>query len=271
MPSPRPPTSPILLDHFWQFCRRGGQISVALYVVFLGAFLLLQIWPMVAATFAVLSIQVWSMGRIPWKEPLHFQILTWVTVGLFSLLAMRGVGPRAEFHIYLITMLTISFFQVRNRFLAKVLLTAGVIAFFLIFDPWFSRLEPLWPLKPAGLLAVRHMNQIGLCIFIASISYMADKNIRHLNTALLDMATTDPLTGLLNRRRLEEMAGMIQNSHQRHRRPFMVLLGDIDHFKAINDQHTHEGGDLALRAVAECLLGAVRAEDQVARWGGRSS
>lgn len=86
--------------------------------------------------------------------------------------------------------------------------------------------------------------------------------------ALARAATTDYLTGLTNRRamlqRLEEEVGRVR----RNRRPFTILLADIDHFKRINDRHGHETGDHALVAIAVALRSMVRAQDVVARWGG---
>lgn len=77
-------------------------------------------------------------------------------------------------------------------------------------------------------------------------------------------AATDPLTGLLNRRSLENQA------HDLLRRgiPFAVAMADLDHFKALNDRHGHDAGDRALRLFARTLQRAVRGDDLVARFGG---
>ena len=77
-------------------------------------------------------------------------------------------------------------------------------------------------------------------------------------------AATDPLTGLLNRRSLENRA------HELFRagRPFSLAMGDLDHFKNLNDAHGHDAGDRALRVFARTLRGALRDDDIVARYGG---
>ncbi len=79
-----------------------------------------------------------------------------------------------------------------------------------------------------------------------------------------DQARTDPLTGLLNRRSLEERARELVES----RRPYAVVFADIDHFKTLNDVHGHEVGDRALRLFSQCLREAVRPADVAARYGG---
>jgi diguanylate cyclase (GGDEF)-like protein len=82
------------------------------------------------------------------------------------------------------------------------------------------------------------------------------------------LALTDPLTGLPNRRALEEWGENAVKERQALRIPYSILVIDIDHFKRINDHYGHKGGDIALRSLAHALAGAVRSEDLVARLGG---
>lgn len=77
-------------------------------------------------------------------------------------------------------------------------------------------------------------------------------------------ATTDPLTGLSNRRVLE--TGLTRLIHQRAR--FALVLADIDFFKNVNDTHGHDVGDRALKLLATTLKQFVRREDLVCRFGG---
>lgn len=77
-------------------------------------------------------------------------------------------------------------------------------------------------------------------------------------------AATDSLTGLLNRRSLEARAyELLQRTE-----PFALAMGDLDHFKRLNDTHGHEAGDRALRLFARTLRASVRSEDLVCRFGG---
>jgi diguanylate cyclase (GGDEF)-like protein len=77
-------------------------------------------------------------------------------------------------------------------------------------------------------------------------------------------ASTDTLTGLLNRRSFSEQYASI--GHQLH--PVAVAMADLDHFKTLNDTYGHETGDRALRLFARVLRDALRASDIVARYGG---
>jgi diguanylate cyclase (GGDEF)-like protein len=88
------------------------------------------------------------------------------------------------------------------------------------------------------------------------------------NRELARLSSTDPLTGLANRLTLDRVLADEAARGERHGRVFSVLLGDIDHFKRINDMHGHAVGDAVLRDVAGVLAGSVRETDVVGRFGG---
>jgi len=92
-------------------------------------------------------------------------------------------------------------------------------------------------------------------------------NIR-LRDALRNESIRDPLTGLYNRRYLEEIMERETRRAVRSNQGFGVLMIDLDHFKKFNDTYGHEAGDLVLRETAAFLLRSVRAEDIVCRFGG---
>ena len=81
-------------------------------------------------------------------------------------------------------------------------------------------------------------------------------------------ARTDPLTGLPNRRALDEQLEEAAAHSARHADPLSVLMADLDGFKAVNDAHGHEVGDLLLQEVAALLDSSDRASDTTGRWGG---
>jgi diguanylate cyclase (GGDEF)-like protein/PAS domain S-box-containing protein len=85
---------------------------------------------------------------------------------------------------------------------------------------------------------------------------------------ILYQSRHDPLTGLYNRRSMQEK---IEGEHLRSKRTgsaYSCIMLDIDKFKNFNDSYGHECGDVVLKGVAEALVGTVRATDSVSRWGG---
>ena len=85
---------------------------------------------------------------------------------------------------------------------------------------------------------------------------------------LAQAARSDPLTGLMNRRAMLEHLEYQAARFQRNHVPFSLLLGDLDHFKSINDTFGHDAGDQALIQTTHFLVHGIRAQDLVARWGG---
>ena len=99
------------------------------------------------------------------------------------------------------------------------------------------------------------------------VSYMRD-HITQLVTRLTDAARTDPLTGLLNRRALEEQFELELERARRTSGPLSVIVGDLDGFKAVNDRFGHHAGDQALHKLADELNRWKRRIDMASRIGG---
>lgn len=85
---------------------------------------------------------------------------------------------------------------------------------------------------------------------------------------LRKQSSHDAMTGVLNRRGLEEAAMRAIALSQRHRRPLAMVVSDLDGFKALNDSQGHIAGDTALRSFADLLVAATRRGDVVGRMGG---
>jgi two-component system cell cycle response regulator len=85
---------------------------------------------------------------------------------------------------------------------------------------------------------------------------------------LEDLATTDGLTGLLNKRTLIEIGKQKIRAAARFERPLSVLVCDIDHFKKVNDTHGHDVGDVVIKGFGDILRRVKRDTDAVGRFGG---
>jgi diguanylate cyclase (GGDEF)-like protein len=94
------------------------------------------------------------------------------------------------------------------------------------------------------------------------------REIEEKNRLLEEAARTDHLTGLANRRAIEEWATRQLRGAARHGFPLWVVLADLDTFKSINDNHGHDAGDTVLQKFAEILRENTRASDLSGRLGG---
>lgn len=83
-----------------------------------------------------------------------------------------------------------------------------------------------------------------------------------------ELSITDPLTGLYNRLKLDELFEANLHNAQRHETPFSIILLDIDKFKNVNDTFGHQAGDGVLKEFAALLKENLRTEDILGRWGG---
>ena len=106
-----------------------------------------------------------------------------------------------------------------------------------------------------------------LATVLADSMSLALSNIA-LREKLRTQALRDPLTGLYNRRymedALERYASLSDSSHK----PMAVIMIDLDHFKRLNDEHGHAAGDAVLRETAAAIIGAIRPSDVACRYGG---
>lgn len=96
----------------------------------------------------------------------------------------------------------------------------------------------------------------------------ANAELSLMNARLQQLALTDPLTGLFNRRALEQALEHEVTRQKRGRRPFSLMMIDVDHFKNLNDTYGHAAGDVVLQGIARAIQQTLRASDIVARVGG---
>ena len=102
--------------------------------------------------------------------------------------------------------------------------------------------------------------------FISQVLDISER--KRLEAELREQAIRDPLTGLFNRRYLDETLPRELSRCQRGGQPMSVAMLDLDHFKDFNDSYGHEAGDIVLRAVGELLHQSLRAGDIACRYGG---
>ena len=98
--------------------------------------------------------------------------------------------------------------------------------------------------------------------------HKANAELAVLNGKLVQMATTDELTDLANRREAMQRLNEYWETASRHGQPLACILLDIDHFKRVNDAHGHDAGDVVLRETARVLARTTRAGEKVCRVGG---
>ncbi len=159
----------------------------------------------------------------------------------------------------------------RNTGIAGALRCAHAIAGQVTLEiPMAARgeLYGLLELTASGADAEERMADVQLIAgALADAMSLALSNIS-LRERLRNQALRDPLTGLYNRRFLEEMIERLAHEADRKRTPLSALMLDLDHFKMLNDQFGHTTGDAVLRQVSNTIMANLRATDVACRYGG---
>src|SRR3954470_2350210 len=148
-----------------------------------------------------------------------------------------------------------AYFLPRSHAVAHVLGTAFTYSIALACVPGSDRSQ-------------RVLLMFGVVAVIALMVVVLRERVDRLIARLADAARTDALTGLLNRRGFQELMEIETERALRSSRPLAILVGDLDHFKHLNDRYGHAAGDEALRRFAEIASAASRRIDAVARIGG---
>jgi diguanylate cyclase (GGDEF)-like protein len=133
---------------------------------------------------------------------------------------------------------------------------------------WFLFVEKIEDHALVDIQNALYVN-IGICILITVIAlFLTNLTINRYQSRLEQIATTDSLTGLLNRHLLDTIMMQAINEAKRSKSSVAVMIIDIDYFKAVNDSLGHGAGDEVIRDVAKVIQNNLRASDIVFRWGG---
>lgn len=133
---------------------------------------------------------------------------------------------------------------------------------------WFLFVEKTEDGALAGIRRTLYVN-LAVCFAVTLlVVFITNMALTRYQRRMEEMATTDKLTGLLNRQTLDVLFQQAISLSRRSNEPLSVILADIDHFKNINDELGHLTGDQALKRMAVCMREQLRASDTVCRWGG---
>jgi len=225
------------------------------------------------AVFNVASVVAWVAAWLANRRDhstLAMGLLT-AEVVAHAVLAVLALGWSSGFQYYLIPLIPFVMFNDRLRRRTVAGISAGV----------FATVMALRAVAPAageggaaaavgGALAplLRYGNLAIPLVALGLVSFHFRSASTRAERRMESMASTDPLTGLLNRRSMEQRLREAAHAFTRGGRPFCVVMADVDQFKRVNDVHGHATGDRVLRAVAALFGEGLRANDAVARWGG---
>ncbi len=206
-------------------------------------------WLALSGVAAVIAAWSWRHHvELPVRVQYVLSVLAAVTVGSALLAAHHSPAVFAVASLYVLpTIYTAAFYDTRP-FLIYLLSQAVLLGVIL-----FTSKQPAAP--AAWVFETTTMSALGIVV-------------HRLRAALIQLATTDPLTGLANRRSFESQLERELAQCERTGLPLCVAVIDLDHFKEINDEHGHVAGDQVLADVAASWRDGLRPADVLARYGG---
>jgi diguanylate cyclase (GGDEF)-like protein len=192
--------------------------------------------------------------------------LIWAEVFCHATIGTLLSGWNSGYYYYFLMFVpTVAISLPRQR---AIVLIGWLWAYFIALMILGATVHPITPIGHTALLFLQGYNVTVLIGMVTYFTLMYRRLAISAEQKLKRLATTDPLTGLFNRRSTVEMAANCVAAVTRGGGDLSFILADIDHFKLINDKFGHSAGDAILTAVAAKLRELVRAQDVLARWGG---
>ncbi len=225
-----------------------------------------------------------ALPRVHWPRLIELLVLWGLVLGLgFQIYTSTGQDAFG-FHLTPITLLPFGAwaaarFGVRGAAMTVILIAVMVIGFMVRGHHPYTDLAPehaVWLMQE--YLAVVAVLSIGLAILLHEIRKQRDElelrvaertaELETANRRLQEMATTDHLTGIANRRHFHDQATRTLRRRAGGNKPASLAMLDLDHFKRINDTHGHEAGDRVINQVVRIVRDTIRPSDLLGRFGG---
>ncbi|MBI3938931.1 MAG: GGDEF domain-containing protein [Betaproteobacteria bacterium] len=187
-------------------------------------------------------------------------IETWVMVAFVTwVVAYTGSLDSPLINLYLLPVVT-SALALGQLF---TLLQMGLVAACHLFLGYTTS-KSLFSIAYAGDFAT----QLAPMLLVAYITTMLSADIRNALTKIKVISETDELTGIHNRRAFLAISRREFALSLNYARPFSIMMIDCDNLKTTNDTYGHESGNALLKSTVKCILGELRASDELARYGG---
>lgn len=254
----------------------------SLSLLFLGYFVLTSIALFATTYYAIAVIECLCAGLFVISFVLTYRGKTDFAMGFFGSVIVTAptiltlvVGWKSNFQWCLIVEVLALYFslnydkEMKRKLFWVISVDFVVLALLSQFLPHALDFNTFWGVFFHLTTAVSYAGIIHIIAFFYSNKFnTAEENLRDVNVQLRRMASTDALTGLRNRRDMNEYLNMISYSYERNNIPFTIAIADIDFFKHINDTYGHEAGDYILKEVSAIFTSTVEGIGTVARWGG---
>ena len=254
-------------SQFWlmtmRCCLFAGSVDIAFFFIFHYLNSPILAWINVVSV-GMYAVAYWALTQ---RRNLLALILIWIEVAVHTALGSLLIGWESGFHYYLLMFIP-AIYAGNRSFRRANLEVLCLWLFYIGLRITTHFIEPIQPIADNALLGVSLFNISVLFGMTCSLSWYYMRMVKQAHKGLKNMAITDPLTRLYNRRHMVELADRNIRGNGADKAGLAFMLMDVDHFKQINDRYGHDCGDRVLTEISQLLKQALRDEDYVGRWGG---
>ncbi|MBR1471901.1 MAG: GGDEF domain-containing protein [Lachnospiraceae bacterium] len=194
---------------------------------------------------------------------------------VFATLPALYLGFNLEFHIMIFINILLVYFKKTRRMFHKRIYAFSLMIFLMCLTELCSAF-PYYVLPKEGyrlFFQIANIFVFSCLLLTTAYAYcnkfnQAEEKLRRINDNLERMANIDTLTGLSNRRHMNEHLAKLVFEYNRSGKTFTMAIGDIDFFKKVNDTYGHDTGDHVLSTAADIFRNFMKDKGRVARWGG---
>ena len=251
---------------FWLMLRHIAVFAGCVDVIYLVTFFALGMPVMALVNLISLGMYAaawWLLGR---RRNLPAVLLMWTEVLVHAGVCTVLLGWASGVHYFLLVFIPAVAVSRNSRHAAGAL--AFMLAAYLGLDALTQAIPVRYPLAPEATTALRWLSIGVVFVMFGYTGRFYVQRVAEAEARLRDMATTDAMSGLWNRRHFVTLAHAEVERARRHGDTLAVVLADIDHFKQVNDRHGHDAGDRVIQHVSALLRSQARAGDLIGRWGG---
>lgn len=209
---------------------------------------------------------VFVLGRR--QRPGAALAITVVEVVGHAIVATAVIGWHTGFHYYVLLAIPVVIMSPMQSLKFKGASVVMLVLTYLGMDILLRGRQAPFELALQTANGLHYFNVFTAMVILIAMAGYYYYLIDRAQSSLRHLARTDPLTQLNNRLALTEFIAQEQRRSRGGERPLSFIIGDLDHFKAVNDTHGHEVGDQVLMAVSQAMASVVRDVDHLGRWGG---
>jgi diguanylate cyclase (GGDEF)-like protein len=221
----------------------------------------------------------WSSARQFERKPVEYALVAlgpaiWLGACLFDVFMASPAARLILSSLIVVTYLGLTSWVI-YKIPQKLPSRKALIVVMVVHGLFYAARIPALTLAPPQTGANLVLSPFVIAVAVEALIHLVASSVLMLLLArersdliVRELASIDSLTSLLNRRTFMEQASLILDQAHRSKQPCTVLMIDVDHFKRINDQYGHEGGDVVLKDIARAIGEKLRRSDLFGRIGG---